>query len=248
MFGAFAAIGGGLFVLASLVVGGRLMWMARQSRGLPELTLGAALFLMGGVGYPLMSAAIMARTLSNDTRTTMLALQMVTTLVGMGGIVWFTRKVFRPGAGWATVLWLGVTGAYIGLAAAQALGPGLLAFLHSPESGPWANAMYVGIVAMSWAGIESIRYWRMQQKRLALGLADPVVADRFRLWGTAILTADAISIISGGFQWAGIQMAGTATGAFVVGSLGLVAAYTLWMAFVPSEAYLERVRRRAVTA
>ncbi len=248
MFGVFAAIGGGLFVIASLVVGGRLMWMARQTRGLPELTLGAALFLMGGVGYPLMSAAILARSLGNDTRTAMLVAQMISTLIGMGGIVWFTRKVFRPNAGWATVLWLGVIGAYIGLAVAQAFGPGLLAFLHAPESGPWAMGMYVGIIAMSWAGIESIRYWRMQQKRLAFGLADPVVADRFRLWGTAILTADAISLISGAFQSAGVQMAGTAAGALVVGTLGLFAASMLWLAFVPSERYLERVRRRAVTA
>jgi hypothetical protein len=244
----FAAIGGGLFVLASLVVGGRLVWIARQTRGLPELALGSALFLMGGVGYPLMSAAILATSLSNETRTSMLLAQMITTLLGMGGIVWFTRKVFRPGTAWATVLWLAVTGAYVGLAGAQVLGPGLLAFLHEPEKGPWAMGMYAGIVAMSWAGIESIRYWRMQLKRLALGLADPVVADRFRLWGTAILTADAISIISAGFQWAGVKMTGTASGAIVVGFLGLYAASMLWLAFVPSANYLERVRRRAVSA
>jgi len=248
MLEVFAAIGGGLFVLASLVVGGRVMWIARRTRGVPELVLGTALFLMGGLGYPLMTVAVRGEELSDGVRSAMLVGQMITSIVGMTGLGWFTRKVFRPGAAWATALWLACVAGFVGLAVWQIVGPGLVAFLESPTTSPWHASNYIPMVLMSWAGIESMRYWSMQKKRLALGLADPVVADRFRLWGLAILTADAITILSVGFELAGVTMVGTAAGSLVVGTLGLFAAAFLWLAFVPTAGYVARVRRRAAAA
>jgi len=245
MLDSIAALGGGLFVLASLVVGGRIMWLARRTRGLPELVLGAALLLMGGIGYPLMTIAVQGESLSPGTRHAMLLGQMATSIVGMTGLGWFTRRVFRANAAWAMTLWIAIVAVYLGLAGAQIFGAGLAAFLADPESGPWHASNYMSIVVMTWAGIESVRYWTMQKKRLALDLADPVVADRFRLWGLAILTADAISILSAGFELAGVMMVGTAIGSILVGGLGLFAAAFLWRAFVPSAGYLERVRRKA---
>lgn len=243
MFELVAGVGGGLFVLASLIVGGRIMWMARRTRGLPELVLGAALFLMGGIGYPLMMAAVNGHALADSTRSALVAGQIAANLVGMGGICWFTMHIFRPRVAWAKALWLGLSGLYVGLAAAQVLGSSLIAFANSPETGPWYISNYAGIVVMSWAGIESLRYWGMQKKRLALGLADPVVADRFRLWGVAILTATSITVISSAFQLAGVNMIGTASGSLVIGVLGLVASATLGLAFMPTQGYIERVRR-----
>lgn len=245
MLDLIAAIGGGLFVLASLVVGGRVMALARRTRGMPELVLGAALFLMGGLGYPLTTIAVQADSLSDGTRSAMLVGTMVVNIVGMTGLGWFTRNVFRPGVAWATALWLVVVATYLGLATIQIVGPGLMTFIADPESGPWHASNYLSIVVMTWAGVESLRYWTMQKKRLALGLADPVVADRFRLWALAILTADAISVISAGFELAGVMMVGTAIGSIIVGFMGLFAAAFLWLAFIPNARYAERVRARA---
>lgn len=240
-----AALGGGLFILASLVVGARLMLLSRRTRGVPELVLGAALFLMGGVGYPLMAAAVQATQLADGVRVGMLAGQMLTTVAGMAGIAWFTRRVFRPKEAWATALFIALMAAYAGLIGIQVFGNGLLAFANDPENNPWRLSNYMAIVVMSWAGGESIYYWTLQRRRLALGLADPVVADRFKLWGVAILTADSISLVSMMLEWAGISMIGTPISALVVGSLGLVAAGSLWMAFLPTAGYLERVRQRS---
>ena len=245
MFEVMAAVGGGLFVLASLVVGGRLVWLSRRTRGLPEFVLGAGLFLMGGVGYPLMAVAINGHGLADSTRAAFVGGQMLTTLLGMGGVAWFTVRVFRPREAWALSFWLALVASYGAVGTAQLLGPGLLAFALDPQSSPWRVTNYLSIVVMSWAGIEAVRYWLMLRKRLALGLADPVVTDRFRLWAIAILTSDAISVISAGFEATGVKMIGTAAGGIVVGALGLVAAAALWLAFVPNEAYLERVRRQA---
>ena len=248
MFEVIAAIGGGLFVLASLVVGGRLVWLSRRTRGLPEFVLGAGLFLMGGIGYPLMAIAISGTDLPEATRAACVGGQMTTTVLGFTGVSWFTVHVFRPRETWALALWLVIVASYGALGTAQILGPGLLAFALDPQHSPWLVSNYLAIFVMSWTGAEAVRYWLMQKKRLALGLADPVVADRFRLWSIAILTSDAISMISAGFEAAGVKMVGTAAGSLLVGGLGLVAASALWFAFMPTPGYLARVRRRATAA
>lgn len=243
-----AALGGGLFVLASLVVGARLMWLARRTRGLPEFVLGGGLFLMGGLGYPLLAVAVQARGLPAGARIAMGVGNMALTVVGMSGVAWFTRRVFRPREPWAAVLLAALALGYAALALLQIVGPGVLAALDAPDHGLWANSAWLGLVAMLWAGLESVRYYRMQRRQLALGLSDPVVADRFRLWAISILCAACISGISLGLRMLGIDTAGTAAGSLVIGTLGLVTAGYMWMAFVPPKSYLERVRARSVAA
>jgi len=54
---ALAALGGLAFVLASLVLGIRLLALATRTRRLPEVCIGLALLLMGGLGYPLIMTA-----------------------------------------------------------------------------------------------------------------------------------------------------------------------------------------------
>jgi hypothetical protein len=245
MLGILAAIGGGLFIVASLIVGARLVWLARTTRGLPEFLLGTGLFFMGGVGYPLMMAAIQGTGLSDTTRMAFMCGHMTTTLCGMGGIAWFTYRVFHPHALWARVFWLGIIAMYGVLIVWQVTGPGLMAYVRDPLDNPWRFTAQAGIVVMSWAGVSSIHYWMLLRRRLKLGLADPVVTDRFRLWGVAILTADSISVVTLTFQAFGVNMTGTELGAVVVGSMGLVTASTLWLAFVPPRAYVDRIRRRA---
>lgn len=243
-----AALGGGSFVLASLVVGGRLVALSWRTRGLPEFLLGTGLFFMGGVGYPLMTVTTRVEGLPDTLRTGMLISHMCTTTLGMGALAWFTRRVFRPGAVWAGLLLGTIVIGFVALAAIQLLGPGPMAFFENPKAGPWAAKIYLGLVPMSWAGFESIRYYTMQRRRLALGLADPVVTDRFRLWGVAILSADAIVAFGLAFKWMGFQITSTAIGALLIGGLGLVTAGGLWLAFVPPRFYLDRVVARAEAA
>ena len=241
-----AAFGGSLFILSSLIVGGRLMWLAKQTRGLPELTLGAGLFFMGGVGYPLMMIAILATGLSHGTRIALLATNMAATTGGMAGLAWFTRRVFRPQETWATVLMFAIVAGYTVLALVQALGPGILSYLEAPDRGSWSNSPMFGTIAMTWSGLEALRYYGLQRKRLTLGLADPVVTDRFLLWAIAILASDLVTLVSMVLKGIGIPVAASAVGSLLVGTLGLVTSGAFWLAFVPPASYVERVRQRAV--
>jgi hypothetical protein len=241
-----AGIGGGAFVLASLFVGGRLLIAGLRRRELPELAIGAGLFLSAGLGYPLMMTAQLGRDLPDEVRTTLLLAHMLCNLFGLGGLTVFTRRVFRPDASWA----LALTGALLlGEAAAmlaQMLGPGAIAFLETAQ-GPWVGNTYIGLVILGWSGGESVWHHRMLKRRVALGLADSVVAERVGLWGYAMLTAATISASALILTAFGVEIAGTAIGALVVGPLGLVCASLIWLAFMPPKAYLDRVRARAVT-
>jgi hypothetical protein len=240
-----AAIGGGAFVLASLVLGARLMLLSRRTRGFPELVLGAALFGMGGVGYPLMAVAQQAKQMDPDLRVGLLVAQMLLTGFGMTGVGIFNWRVFRPGSRAVLAITPLIAIAYFGCAFAQGLGPGLLAFLDGND-GPWKLGTYAGIAVMIWAGCESFRYFRLLRKRMALGLADAVVTDRFRLWSISMFCAAAISATGMILQEVfGIEINGTTAGHLVVGPLGLIVAGALWLAFLPPQAYLHRVERRA---
>jgi hypothetical protein len=239
-----AAVGGGAFVLASLVLGARLMLLARRTRGAPELILGFGLFLMGGLGYPLMAVAQHGNGLELDVRIGLIVTQMLFSALGMTGVTLFTRRVFRPQEAWAAWTTPLCAGSYLALFLAQALGPGFEETLAA--KGVWYNSTLIGISVMAWTGWESLRYHGMMRRRQLLGLADPAVVDRFRLWAISMFTATTISVVGYLLQRIfGIALNGTTAGHLLVGPLGLVVAIALWLAFLPPAGYLERVRRRS---
>jgi len=237
-----ASLGAGLFILASLFVGGRLLMLAYTTRGTAEFLLGLGLFCMGGIGYPLMAIMTRADGLSDTVRCTLLIVHMCTSTLGMGALAGFTRRVFRPGQAWAGAFLASIILGFVALALLQIVGPGLMAFIEDPKSGPWSSKVYLSFIPMTWAGVESIRYYSMLHKRLELDLADPVVTDRMRLWGISILAADSITVFGVAFNLMGLSITATPIGSILIGALGLVTAGALWLAFMPPQSYLDRVR------
>lgn len=238
-----AAVGGGSFVLASLVVGCRLIGLAARTRALPELVLGGGLLLMGGIGYPMVSTAQHATGLSDALRQTFFGIHMLGNVIGMGGVALFTRRVFRPRETWAGGLAAGVP-AVLAVAMVLQWMAGSMEFL-STNRGPWQLIHPIGVATLTWAALESLRYWRLLRRREKLGLADPVVTDRMRLWGFGIGAGASIQLLSLSLEALGIQVTGTALSAIIVGPLGVTAAALVYLAFMPPEFYLRRVQARA---
>jgi hypothetical protein len=235
-----AAVGGGAFVLACLVLGARLLFLALRTRELPEFCIGAGLFLMGGVGYPLMMLARFHTELDGDLRSVVAVTHLACSLTGNVAVCVFNWRVFRPDSAAAKGLTVAVSGTLIGLFIAQGLSPGFLAFAQAGE-GPWAFATYFTSFAYAWAGTESTRYFLMMSKRGRLGLADPVVTDRFRLWAIGTLSAVVISAVGIIYRALGLDFQGSAVGGITIGSLGLVTAICFWLAFLPPAFYRRRV-------
>jgi hypothetical protein len=99
-------------------------------------------------------------------------------------------------------------------------------------------------VPLWWAAIESFRFSRQLGRRAALGLADSLVSDRVRLWGCGSVAAALVNEFSSVAQFAGIDPATSPEAGAVAGSIGMLAAVCLWLAFFPPESYKRRVAAR----
>jgi hypothetical protein len=242
-----AALGGGAFALASLVVGLRLLVLAVRSGELPEFGVGIALFLMGGLGYPAAAVARGAPGLGVLPRVALEAGAMVCMVLGTAGIALFNWRVFRPEERWAARGVAALCAALVASFTWQAAAPGFLAAAENRGAGLRALEGLAG-VALAWAAIESTRYAARLQRRLALGLADPLVADRVRLWSVAIVAAQ---LLNGASQLAaafGRDIATWRYGGALIGPLGLAAALAMWLAFLPPARYRAFVLARARSA
>lgn len=241
---ALAALGGLAFVLASILLGIRLLALAARTRQLPELCIGLALLLMGGLGYPLIMTARMAVRLAEPTRVGVMALAVVLMGVGTLAIGIFTWRVFRPAERWAFWVVLAAALSMLTCLGLQLLDPGLAAAaFHNRGLGFRLFLLHSGLLT-GWAAYESLRAW----SRLRLGLADAVVSERVLLWGIASLASAIVGATSTIAGFRGINFAATAFGAAVTAPLGLLSAGSMWLAFLPPTAYLRQVRARAPAA
>jgi hypothetical protein len=240
------ALLGGSFVLASLFVGLRLVWLAQETRKSPELLVGAGLILLSVLGYPMMTVARKAEALTEPTRIGVAIAAALCLAVGGFLMVLFVRRVFRQDAPWTTWLAAGYAGIATAVFVSQTDGPGWWAWV-SEQRGSWAGARWLFLVPIGWGAVESLRYWTLLRRRLVLGLADPIVVDRFRLFGIAMsagLVANTATVIC---QILGIEIVGTVAGTVAV-SPASIAAVALWLAFLPPRTYLARVQRIAARA
>jgi len=242
-----AAIGGGSFVLVSFVLGPRLLSLGRSRRELPEFTMGLCLLLMGGLGYPFATVGRVVTALSDDVRGLFLGCSALCNTVGFAALAIFTWRVFRPASVLVEVMVALCLTALALLVPAEAVWPGLVESALSVEPYPGAPGylrVVVGLGILYWSCLEAGLFARQLQKRLAIGLADPVVADRVRLWTIAMAGASVSYTTSFVLSFLGIDLPAAPLGAMTVGILGLVSAASAWLAFLPPAAYLRRVRAR----
>jgi hypothetical protein len=178
------------FVLVSAVAAVRLLLLARRTRLLPELLLGGGLLGTAVLGYGVLIAGTILRG-PEVLATERIAPRVLQALgqslhdLGVALILAFVVVVFRPHERWAKVLagalcaslWIGQIGweGQNGFRSAR-IGDGFW----------WLRYAVIWTYAL-WPMIESYRYYALMRRRCAIGLADPLVANRFFLWGTGAL-------------------------------------------------------------
>ena len=179
-----------LFVLASAVVSIRLVLLSRRTGEKPELLLGLGILGTAVLGYGVLIAAAIVRgpeqTVSDALGTRALkGAGQVLHDAGVSMVILFVLTVFRRGERWA----VGLATAMISALWLGGLGWELENGFRSAGIGNgfwWLRYSVIWTYSL-WTVVESYRYYGLMRRRVALGLADPLVANRFLLWGTGAL-------------------------------------------------------------
>lgn len=236
-------IGMAAFMALSGVLGGRLLFLARRSRGVPELAMGVAFLVAGVVGTGLGALARVPRVAPPGGIAALTAAGKLCIQVGAVCQAVFTWRVFHPHRAWARAA---VATVVVALAVVTAGGVRAGRFGDPLDVGLW-RSLEVGVqaLAIGWGALESLRYWLLMRRRMALGLADALVTDRFLLWAVAIGAGVVALVISTAL--AGLhQEAGEAPMLYgLSASIGLVSAVGYWLTFFPPRWYRSWVAQRA---
>ncbi|MEM7409044.1 MAG: hypothetical protein AAF430_02275 [Myxococcota bacterium] len=224
-----------LFIAVGAGVGLRLVLLASKTRALPEALLGSGLFLIVGVGYGLLIAA---GAVPNIART-LAALAVVVMALGWFCTWEFTRRVFRAGSPLAAgVTALGMLALAVGALSQVQLYLNASSPIGELErSWAWQAIRVSALACYLWSAAEALRYCAMLRRRTALGLADPVVANRFLLWAGVMifsflsLGGPAVSTWLGGAAYTdpGMQL--------WIAANGFLCTVSLYLAFLPPAAY-----------
>jgi hypothetical protein len=236
-------IGFGAFFVSSLVIGGRLLLLARRSGQIPEFLIGVAALGLGPFGYGL---SMLAYALASDSlalSATLMGSALLAMQVGAIAQFLFVWTVFRRDSLWAKALiWIAIA-LLIASYAGDLVENGLV---NRRNDGVW---YWLGSLTrasvLGWSALESLRYHRVARHRARLGLADPVVAASFLLWGVGTGAGFAGALVGHGTRiLTGHPVAEFPLLSLVVSLLGLVAAVSIWLAFLPTPTYLRFVRSR----
>lgn len=228
-------------LVASLVIGARLLWLGWGRPTAPESLLGLALFSGGALAFPLSAAASHAG-LAPELRAQLGAASYAGCYVMLVGKAAFVWSVFRPGERWAAALFGAFCIAPPALLAAQLHAADLAAY-YVGGRGPLAWNQLTLWLCDLWATVESFRYLALMRRRQRIGLADPLTTDRFLLFGLAnggAVFASGVIGLAGGIQSMGSPLVVAFVSALTVGS-----GVALWLAFLPPERYRAWVLARA---
>ena len=101
------------------------------------------------------------------------------------------------------------------------------------------------LIALAWAGTESLLYYRRLRLRMQLGLTEPILVNRMWMWAQGMFSAALLTGISSAALAMGVPFNQTTIGMLTIGVLGTLAAASIWLAFFPPERYASWIGARS---
>ncbi len=232
------------FFIVALVVGVRVLLLARRTRELPELLMGVGVLGIGPVGFGLMVVAAQFAESSPGLHHALLGVALLAVSCGAFAKFVFNWRVYHPDGALARVVALGSGIALFGTFVYAGVAHGFV--VEDPLEPNSLARSILQIGCLLWGAGESFSYWTKMRRRVRLGLADPVVSNRFLMWAIGAFAAGwgtAVGLV-------GQIVTGSTTtqeGWVMVSSSlhGLVAAIAIALAFIPPGFYVRAVRARA---
>ena len=250
--GFLAGIVQAVYLSAAFWIGIDLVRRARRVRELAELLLGVHLLLAMGLGYLLLSAGVALGQLSDDPpvhlMVPLLSVGYAATIMGLMATLAFTQQVFRTNQlGGKAFVTAATAAMWAGWVAYGATG----GFERGTFEGAAAWLLLGGMIAANgWVAFEPLRYHRQLRRRARLGLADPLVTDRFLLWGLGSLARALMILLGPGAEYAlahtsgGLHAAVPSVALALASLLGLGTSVCFWLTFEPTAAYRRWVEAR----
>ncbi len=241
-----AALAGACFLGVGTLVGFRLLFLGLRGGGLPEILLGAGLCSLTVVTLPALALSLGLKLGSPELQHGLYAAGLVP-VVGFAMCLYaFTARVFHPRSAWA---WLAVAGA--GVAASLGVVGTFVTRVAAWEqdrvvSAHW-SLLIMGCFAagLAWTGVEAALYRSKLRRRVALGMADPVVSNRFLLWAIGSLAAVAGILTTGASLALGIRVVSHPVPILGIALAGMSLSVCWALAFFPPRRYCEQLRQRA---
>lgn len=223
-----ALVGLSAFALASLFVGARLLVLSFRTQRLPERLIGLSLFSAGGIGTVL----VLLSDIAGGSRATLQTVAAIAIHLGVAALGIFTWRVFRPTFAGATLV-----AACVALLVLSRLADAVSGHYFGVDRSDLSIAAdYTGrIVLYAWATFESLRHYALARRRVRIGLVEPLVANRFLLWG--IGTGAALCIWFHVFLQELARRSDAAETYLVIAAFGTACAISLWLAFFPPRRY-----------
>ena len=250
--GVVAGLAQAVYLGAAFVLAAHLLGRARRRRDLAPFLLGVNLLCAMGFGYLLCSAGMAVAFLAPEGSPRLVAALLgagyAATILGLAAALVFQWRVFWPGARWPLALVAGFLGAMV-VGWGGGLASGALAL--GRYEGGWVWLLCAGTLGANlWVGIEPLVYHAKIRKRVRLGLAEPLVADRFLIWGLGSLARAAMVLLGPVSQLvldrlgAEARLSYASVTLVVASLLGLSASVAYWLTFNPTAAYARWVERR----
>ncbi len=225
-------------------VGARLLKRASRTKGRHERLLGIYL-LLGGISYGFYSIPLVWDVGSLFTPLTFAGRAVYA--ISVYFMLEFTRSVFRSADAWAR--WL-VYALVLGLAA----GVGISSIQGDWEgysiSSPWFWSEWLGYtLAPLWVSVEGILSYQSARRRVRLELCDPIVANRYLLWGLfGIFQVTCSLIIVPMYAGYETNQYFTHGADLALGAFEILAAATTWLAFFAPKFYRNWIAEGAPSA
>jgi hypothetical protein len=225
-------------VIATLVtlVGLRLAARSLVRRAAPEFTLGVAVTLLQP-GIVMLGYALHA------PKPELLAVSLGCVTAGTAAIALFAQLTFRARVGWAR-------GVIALLIAFLCYSHTLQLPLVQATGEPHFVYLCARLLLLGWAAFEALRHRALYARRELIGMFNPVIANRFLLFGiwTSLMAFNAVGTMLivvlgqrfGLLDWR-VWTFGVARG------ISLFLLIAMWLIFFPPDSYLAWLERRYAT-
>lgn len=235
-----------LFIVILGSIGVRLVRLWRRTREIPELALGLGLLVVSG-SIPFSALGRTPALAMEPAGRLFFAGGLFATSVGISLMVFFTYWVFRRESPWGRPLLTTICCLLVGSVGFMSVmnfrGDSVELIKLAMRPGTVTLVVTI-LLCFVWSSVESFRYHAAARRQLAVGLGDPVVANRFLLWGVAGLACALLLLVVIACVQAGMVIMREPLPLSAMAGSGTVMSASWYLTFFAPESYRRFIRER----